>query len=83
MSFHVNKDPDHITSEKVKGIGPGEATRDNREMAPRRHGGMEIDQPYQVGVLHMVLVRDHLLVEGVGQEDCWQPPTKEKHQGPR
>ena len=82
MSVHVNNEQNHITREKVKGIGPCEATGGNREMT-RIHGGTDPDQAYQVGVLYMVLVRDHLLVEGVGQEDCWQPPTKEKHQGPR
>ena len=42
-----------------------------------RHGGTDPDHAYQVGVLYMVLIRDHLLVKGVGQEDCWQPPTKD------
>ena len=63
MFDHVNRDPDHITSENVKNIGSGEATGDNREM--------------------VVFVRDHLLVEGVSQEDCWQTPIQKTHQGPR
>ena len=34
MSVHVNNEQDHITREKVKGIGPGEATGGTREMTP-------------------------------------------------
>ena len=34
MFDHVNRDPVYITSENVKDIGPGEATGNNREVAP-------------------------------------------------
>jgi hypothetical protein len=33
MFDHVNSDPEYITSENVKDIGPGEATGNNREVA--------------------------------------------------